>query len=455
MLKIYNTLSRKVEPFLPLKKGEAGMYTCGPTVYDYDHLGHAWNYFNSDILRRVLEYQGLAVNHVLNITDVGHLTSDADTGDDKLEKAAKAGGKTAVEIADYFASIYFSNRKKMNFLEPAVICKATDHIPEMIKLVQALIDKGFAYETSDGIYFDTGKFPRYGQLSGNTLDKLKEGARVEINPKKKNHTDFAIWKFSPAGEKRQMEWTAFGRPGFPGWHIECSAMSMKYLGQTFDIHTGGEDNIFPHHECEIAQSESASGVKFVNYWFHTRFLMIEGEKMSKSKNNFYRLQDLEAKGFTAMDLRYLFLMAHYRSQLNFTWAGIEGAKVARAKLMNFVAGVTETGKTSHDFKNKFLDLLNDDLAMPQVMALVWEVVKSDIADKDKKATLLDFDKVLGLGLEQAEIEEAPAAITAIAEKRWQAKSAKDFARADELRKEIEAAGYTMEDGKDGYKLKKI
>ena len=455
MLKIYNTLSRKVEEFKSIKKGKAGMYTCGPTVYDYDHLGHAWNYFNSDILRRVLEYEGYEVKHVLNITDVGHLTSDADTGDDKLEKAARAGGKTAREIADYFTDVYFANRKKLNFLQPDVICKATDYIKEMIELVQTLLDKGYGYETSDGIYFDTSKFPRYGQLSGNTLDKLKEGARVEINPEKKNPSDFAIWKFSPAGERRQMEWEAFGRKGFPGWHIECSAMSMKHLGQTFDIHTGGEDNIFPHHECEIAQSESASGAKFVDYWFHTRFLMIEGEKMSKSKNNFYRLQDLEAKGYSALDLRYLFLTAHYRSQLNFTWAGIEGAKVARAKLMNFVAGVKETGKANSDFKNKFLELLNDDLALPQVMALVWEVIKSDLSDGDKKATLLDFDKVLGLDLAQAATEEVPEEIQIIAEKRWQAKKAKDFTQADKLRKEIEAAGYAMEDGKEGYKLKKM
>ncbi len=455
MLKIYNTLSRKLEEFRPIKKGKVGMYTCGPTVYDYDHLGHAWCYFNSDVLRRVLEYQGNEVKQVLNITDVGHLTSDGDTGEDKLEKAAKAGGKTAREIADYFTEIYFINRKKMNFLEPAVICRATDYIPEMIELVQTLIDKSYGYEISDGIYFDTSKFPHYGLLSGNTLDKLKEGARVEINPEKKNHTDFALWKFSPAGDSRQMEWEAFGRQGFPGWHIECSAMSMKHLGKTFDIHTGGEDNIFPHHECEIAQSESASGVKFVNYWFHTRFLMVEGEKMSKSKKNFYRLQDLEEKGFLAMDLRYLFLMAHYRSQLNFTWAGIEGAKIARAKLMNFVAGIKETGKVNKGFKNKFLELLNDDLAMPQVMALVWEVIKSDLSDKDKKATLLDFDRVLGLDLAKAEEEEIPEEIKAIAEKRWLAKSAKDFAQADELRQEIEDAGYIMEDGKEGYKLRKI
>ncbi|MFA6918540.1 MAG: cysteine--tRNA ligase [Patescibacteria group bacterium] len=454
MLQIYNTLSRKKEDFKPLKKGQVGMYTCGPTVYSYDHLGHAWNYFNSDILRRVFEYSGYNVGHVMNITDVGHLTSDGDTGEDKLEKAAKAGGKSAHEIAEYFTEIYLANRKKLNFLEPNVICKATDHIQEMIELVQVLIDKGYGYQTSDGIYFDTSKFSQYGQLSGNTLDKLKEGARVEINPEKKNPTDFALWKFSAEGEKRQMEWDAFGHKGFPGWHIECSAMSMKYLGKTFDVHTGGEDNIFPHHECEIAQSECANGVKFVDYWFHTRFLMVEGEKMSKSKNNFYRLQDLEEKGFVALDLRYLFLTSHYRSQLNFTWAGLEGAKTARMKLNDFVAGIDKVGKINKEFQNKFIGLINDDLAMPQVMALVWEVIKSDIADEDKKATLLDFDRVLGLNLDKIEIEEIPQKVTDLAEQRIEAKKSKDFKKSDELRDEINKLGYIIEDTPEGYNLKK-
>lgn len=455
MLKIHNTLSRKKEEFKPLTKNKVGMYTCGPTVYDYDHIGHAWNYFNSDILRRVLAYQGYKVNHVLNITDVGHLTSDGDSGEDKLEKASKAKGQTAQEIAEYFTQIYLENRKKMNFLEPTVICRATDYVKEMIAFVQILIDKGYGYETSDGIYFDTSKSAHYGLLSGNTLDKLKEGARVEINTEKRNPSDFALWKFSPAGEKRQMEWTAFGRQGFPGWHIECSVMSTKHLGQTFDIHTGGEDNIFPHHECEIAQSEAVSGVKFVNYWFHTRFLMVEGEKMSKSKNNFYRLADLEAKGFSALDLRYLFLTSHYRSQLNFTWAGIEGAKIARNKLVDFLANIKGSGQVNQDYKNKFIELINDDVAMPQVMALVWEVLKSQISDADKKATLLDFDSILGLDLDQIQSLEIPQEIKNLANKRWQARIEKNWSASDRLREELAELGWQMEDGQDDYQLKKI
>ena len=454
MLKIYNSLTKIEEEIKPIKKGHIGMYTCGPTVYNFDHIGHGWNYFNSDILRRVLEYQKIKVKHVLNITDVGHLTSDADTGEDKLEKAAKLSGKSAWEIADYFTKIYFENRKKLNFLEPTVVVKATDHIKEMIKLVQTLLKKHYAYEISDGIYFDTSKFKEYGKLSGNTLEKLKEGARIEINSEKKNATDFALWKFSAEGEKRQMEWDAFGKKGFPGWHIECSAMSIKYLGKTFDIHTGGEDNIFPHHECEIAQSESANNAKFVNYWFHTRFLLVEGEKMSKSKNNFFTISDLEERGFNALDLRYLFLTSHYRSQINFTWQGLQSAKIARAKLNDFITSIKNIGKVNKDSKEKFLKYINDDLAMPKVIALVWEIIKSDLSDEDKKATIFDFDKVLGLSLGKVKEEEIPKEAINLAEERLKARAEKDFKKSDELRDQIDKLGYIIEDTKEGYKLKK-
>ena len=454
MLKIYNSLTKIEEEIKPIKKGHIGMYTCGPTVYNFDHIGHGWNYFNSDILRRVLEYQKIKVKHVLNITDVGHLTSDADTGEDKLEKAAKLSGKSAWEIADYFTKIYFENRNKLNFLEPTVVVKATDHIKEMIKLVQTLLKKHYAYEISDGIYFDTSKFKEYGKLSGNTLEKLKEGARIEINSEKKNATDFALWKFSAEGEKRQMECDAFGKKGFPGWHIECSAMSIKYLGKTFDIHTGGEDNIFPHHECEIAQSESANNAKFVNYWFHTRFLLVEGEKMSKSKNNFFTISDLEERGFNALDLRYLFLTSHYRSQINFTWQGLQSAKIARGKLNDFITSIKNIGKVNKDSKEKFLKYINDDLAMPKVIALVWEIIKSDLSDEDKKATIFDFDKVLGLSLGKVKEEEIPKEAINLAEERLKARAEKDFKKSDELRDQIDKLGYIIEDTKEGYKLKK-
>lgn len=454
-MKIYNTISRKIEEFKPLHKGKAGIYTCGPTVYSYDHLGHAWNYFNSDILQRALEANGYQVKLVMNLTDVGHLTSDADEGEDKMEKSAREQGKTAWEIADYYAGIFLANRNKLNLRQPDVICKATDNIKEMVDLVQTLIDKGFAYETSDGIYFDSSKFSDYGRLSGNTLDNLKEGARVEVNQEKRNPTDFALWKFSPQGEKRQMEWEAFGRLGFPGWHIECSAMSMKYLGSTFDIHTGGEDLIFPHHEDEIAQSEAANGVKFCNYWFHVRFLMVEGERMSKSKKNFYRIADLEERGYEALDLRYLFLTSHYRSQLNFTWASLEGAKIARKKVGDFLSGINGAGQADENFKQKFIDLINDDLAMPQATALVWEVIKSGLSDEDKKATILFFDNVLGLDLDKIGHADIPENILDLARQRQEARKNKDFSKSDELRDELYQLGYEVEDGKEDYKLRKM
>jgi len=457
MIRLYNTLTRKIEDFKPLKDKKVGMYTCGPTVYDYDHIGHAWNYTTADFLRRVFEYNGYKVNQVMNITDVGHLTSDADTGEDKLEKSAREKGQTAWEIAKFFTKVYMENRKKLNLEKPEIICKATDHIKEMIKLVQILLDKGFAYEISDGIYFDTAKFPAYGKLSGNTLDSLKEGARVEINPEKRNPTDFAIWKFSPAGQKRQMEWQAFDKMGFPGWHIECSAMSMEYLGPTFDLHSGGEDNIFPHHECEIAQSESATGKKFVDYWFHTRFLLVDGQKMSKSLKNFFTLKDLAAKGFAALDLRYLFLTAHYRAQLNFTLQSLEAAKTARRKLNEFVLSAKGKGKVDEDYKNKFLGKIDDDLDMPGALALVWTMIKDDkLADKDKKATLLDFDKVFGLNFVKVKKEKIviPDEIEKIRVRRKIARAAKDWKESDYLRNLSASKGYIIEDTPEGQIIKK-
>jgi len=457
MIKLYNTYSKKVEEFKPLKDDIVRMYTCGPTVYDYDHIGHAWNYTQADFLRRMFEYNDFKVKQVMNITDVGHLTSDADTGEDKLEKRAHEQGKTAWELADFFTKIYLANRQKLNLEKPQVICKATDHIKEMIRLVQVLLDKEFAYEISDGIYFDTSKFKDYGRLSGNTLASLMEGARVEVNPEKKNSTDFAIWKFSAKGQKRQMEWTAFGKKGFPGWHIECSAMSMKYLGETLDVHTGGEDNIFPHHECEIAQSESSTGQKFVDYWFHSRFLMVEGQKMSKSLKNFYTLKDLEKKGFEALDLRYLFLTAHYRSPLNFTWSSLEAAKVARKKLNDFVLSIKGKGKVSKDYKETFLNKINNDLDLPGALALVWIMIKNNnISDNDKKATLLDFDKVLGLNLAKVKKEKIkiPKEVEKLVKQRELARKKKDFKKSDELRDKINELGYLVEDTDKGAVVKK-
>ncbi len=458
MLYLYNTLTRKKEEFKPIDPPNVGLYTCGPTVYDYDHIGHAWNYTFADILRRILEYNGYKVNHIMNITDVGHLTSDGDTGEDKLEKGARREGKTVWEIARYYTSVFLANRRKMNMLAPAVVCKATDHIMEMIALIKKIEEKGAAYRTSDGIYFEIARFPAYGRLSGNTLENLKAGARIEINTEKKHPADFALWKFSPSGQKRQMEWDSPWGKGFPGWHIECSAMSMKYLGETFDLHTGGEDNKFPHHECEIAQSETATGKTFVNYWMHTKFLMINGEKMSKSLNNFFKIKDIEKKGFNPLALRYLYLTAHYRTNLNFTWESLQGAQNALNKLYEAIRNYDEPKDTEGcvQFEKEFLDAINDDLDMPKATAIMWAVIKSHYPSAAKKKTLLKFDRVLGLNLDKIkkEIPEIPAEIKKLAEARKKARQEKNWKKSDEIRKEIETAGYSIEDTVKGQAIKK-
>jgi cysteinyl-tRNA synthetase len=355
------------------------------------------------------------------------------------------------------------NRKKINLLEPDVICKATDHIKEMVELNQKLIKKGVAYETDDALYFDVTKFSKYGRLSGNTLGKLKAGARIEINPNKKHPYDFALWmKAVGKHESHAMVWNSPWGKGFPGWHIECSAMSMKYLGESFDIHTGGEDNIFPHHECEIAQSESATGKKFVNYWVHTRFLMVEGEKMSKSLKNFFRIQDIEKKGFNPLALRYLFLTTHYRSNLNFTWNSLKAARSALDNLYEMITDI-KSEKNKKDFKKEakayhknFLNFINDDLNVPQALALAWETLKDENLDNQEKYNLLlDFDKVFGLGLKNLKEAEIPEKIKTLVEQREKYRQKKDFKKADEIRKEIEEMGFGLEDTSEETKVKPL
>ena len=471
MLKFYNTLTKKIEVFKPIKDKKVGLYTCGPTVYDYDHLGHAWNYTMADLLRRTLEYFGYKVKHVMNITDVGHLTSDSDTGEDKIEKSAKEHKKTAWEIAEYFTKIYLENRKKMNMLPPHIICKATEHIKEMIGLIKKIENKGAAYLIDDGVYFDVSKYPKYGQLSGNTLENLKAGARIEVNPLKKHPADFALWKLTPKGVKRQMEWDSPWGKGFPGWHIECSAMSMKYLGETFDIHTGGEDNIFPHHESEIAQSEMATGKKFVRYWFHPRFLMVEGQKMAKSLKNFYTIKDLEEKGFTPLALRYLFLSGHYRSRFNFTFQGLEAAQNSLNNLTNFIRELLEKTKTKTKIKIKETSLLTyneqfekaikNDLNIPQALSVLWKLIKDynknplKFDSKKVYTLIIKWDKVFGLNLKTIKPFKIPKKIKDLVVLREKYRQNKDFKKADEIRNKIEAEGYLIEDTKNGPKLKPL
>ncbi len=462
MLKLYNTLSRKKQIFKPLRDKKVGLYACGPTVYDYDHLGHAWMYTQTDVLRRVLEYNGYKVKHVMNITDVGHLESDADTGEDKIEKSAREKKKSVWEIANYYTKIYLANRKKLNLLEPHIVCKATDHIKEMIGLVEKLVKKDYAYKIDDGIYFGVKKFKKYGQLSGNTLEKLKAGARIKINPQKHHPADFALWKLTLKGVKRQMEWDSPWGRGFPGWHIECSAMSMKYLGATIDIHSGGEDNIFPHHECEIAQSEAANNKKFVRFWFHPAFLLVEGKKMSKSLKNFYTLADIEKRGFSPLVLRYLFLTAHYRSKLNFTWKSLEATKNALNNLYEFIRTLKDDKKSSprnyetkkrRNYETKFLAAINDDLDTPKVLSVVWQIIKNNrLSSQNKKQLLLKFDKVLGLGLDKIKPLKIPQKIKQLTAQREKLRTNKQFIQADRLRKQIEKLGYRIEDTLYGPKI---
>src|SRR3972149_7458306 len=412
-----NVLTRKKEKFTPITSGQVGIYTCGPTVYDYAHIGHARTYIFADILQRTLEYNALVVKRVMNITDVGHLTSDSDTGEDKMEKGAEREKKTVWEIADFYTKDFFDMIEALNIKKPEIVPKATDHIKEMIELIKTLEEKGFTYKLADGIYFDTSKFPKYGELTGQTWEdmqkNLRAGARVEMAPGKEHPTEFALWKFSPIGEKRQMEWESPWGKGFPGWHIECSAMSMKYLGESFDIHTGGVDHIPVHHTNEIAQSEGVTGKPFVKYWLHGEFLKVDGGRMGKSLGNAYTLHDIENKGYEALALRYLYLTAHYRDSLNFTWDSLSSAQIALNKLREQVLAAktqitrtllsTEKRKKVDDYSIRFVNAVNDDLNTPQALAVLWEALKSNIPSEDKYDLALSFDEVLGLKL--AEVQD--------------------------------------------------
>jgi cysteinyl-tRNA synthetase len=471
-MKLYNTLTHKVEEFTPMMPGKVGMYSCGPTVYSHPHIGNFRSFLVADLLKRFLEFKGLKVTHIMNITDVGHLVDDADEGADKLEEAAKKQKKNPLEIAQFYTDSFLHASKMLNIKSPDKHPKATEHIKEMIDMVQSLIDKGYAYVVGNNVYYDVTKFKNYGQLSGNTLEDVNAGARIEINQEKKNPQDFALWKHDP---KHLQQWPSPWGNGFPGWHIECSAMSSKYLGDEFDIHTGGEDNIFPHHECEIAQSEAASGKKFVHYWLHTRFLMFDGEKMSKSKGNLYTIQELVEKGFKKNAIRYSLISSHYRQNYNFTFEGIKAAEQAIDKIQqcaNRLAELTKTAKTgevsqqikdlSDNCLKDFDEALSDDLNISKALAVVFDFLreanKAQDANSAEASTLLDtinkIDSVLGI-LEAAGESEVPANIVELAEKRKAAKLAKDWKAADAVRAELTALGWTVADVPGGgYKLKK-
>jgi cysteinyl-tRNA synthetase len=457
-LKLYNTLTRKKETFQPIFPHRVGMYTCGPTVYNYAHIGNLRTYLFEDILKRVLTYNGYRVKHVMNITDVGHLTGDRDMGEDKLEQGAKREGKSAWDIAAHYTDAFKKDLKHLNIQAPSLWCKATDTIGEQIGLIRKLEDKGFTYATSDGIYFDTAQFDGYNKLSHQNLEALEEGARVEKNPEKRNATDFALWKFSPLDVRRQMEWNSPWGRGFPGWHIECSAMSMKFLGEQLDIHCGGTDHIDVHHTNEIAQSEAATGKRFFNFWMHGAFLMIAGgKKMAKSEGNFLTLtSSFIEKGIHPLVYRFAAFQTHYRKPMEYSDAAIAAAQNGLHHLRNQVRTLVDAGPpTAVDavFKEKFVAVLNNDLNMPQALAVVQELLKSNLSSGDKLATVLDFDVVLGLDLDRVVGKQAlPSEIQSLVDERQQARVEKNWDRSDELRDRIQEKGYTVQDGPQGMKV---
>lgn len=454
MLRIYNTATRSLEKVKPIETGKIGMYACGPTVYQRAHIGNLRAYVTEDILRRTLERNGLNVKHVMNITDVGHLTDDADLGRDKLEEAARAAGESAWDIARRFTNAFVEDLERLNVLKPTSMPRATDNLPEQIALIQELEKKGFTYNTSDGVYFDTSKFPSYGSLSGQPLKEKEEGARIEANPEKRNPTDFALWKFSPTDEKRQMEWESPWGTGFPGWHAECSAMSRKELGQPFDIHCGGVDHIAAHHENEIAQSEAAYGSKLANLWFHVEFLTVDGQKMSKSLGNVYTLDDLSARGIDPISFRYFLLGAHYRQQQNVTWDALQAAQNALTKLRQTVRGWKTPLIGCADLEAEFDEAVNDDLNAPRALAILWKTVDSEYPSDAKAETVLSMDKILGLGLDRfvAKPVTVPDDVKALMEERERARRESNWPESDRLRDEIASRGWTVEDTPEGQRV---
>jgi cysteinyl-tRNA synthetase len=475
---LYNTLTRKKEEFAPINDGEVLFYQCGPTVYWTQHIGNLRAAVMGDIIRRVFEYDGYAVKYVKNYTDVGHLTSDSDTGEDKMEKGVKRENLSPQEIAQKYIKIYEDDVKELNILPPTFAPKATEHIEEMKKMVATLLEKGFAYVTPLAIYFNVSKFPNYTALSGQNLEKniAGEGSGDISDPEKKNPHDFALWFFRAGVHANALQYwpSKFSSPlvengnGFPGWHIECSAMSKKYLGDTLDVHMGGIEHIPVHHTNEIAQSESANGVKYANYWLHNEHLLVNNEKMAKSTGTGFTLAEVKAKGFSPLALRYYFLSANYRSKQNFTWEALNAAQNGRNGLREAYIKIRidcsgdKKGEISVEYKNKFSKFLNDDFNTPGALSVLYEVLKSGLSSEDKLATILDFDRVLGLGfnefLEHVNNERRVAnemqdsEVKILVEQREKARAEKNWAESDRLRAEIEARGFSVEDTKDGMRI---
>jgi len=477
MLSLHDSLTKKNLPFRPRVKGEARLYHCGPTVYDHVHIGNLRSFLLGDMVRRTLEHRGVAVTQIMNITDVGHMLADADEGEDKMEQAAEKAGKTPQEVAEFYTESFFRDIDRIGIRRATVYPRASAHVPEMVAMIQKLLSTGHAYQVAheDGahsVYFDVSSFPAYGKLSGNTVEALDAGARVEVRKDKKHPADFALWIHNP---KHLMQWEAPWGAGYPGWHIECSAMAVKYLGDTLDIHTGGEDNKFPHHECEIAQSESATGKPFAKYWLHATHLLVDGQKMSKSKGNFYTLQDLLDKGYAARTVRYLLVSTHYRQQLNFTLKGLDGATAALARLDAFADAVRAAAPeaagradaASKEALKAFDEAMKDDLNAAAALAAIFghvtatnaSITEGTFTKKAKEGTeklLAAFEQVFGFTLGTAATDsDVPPSVRALIEKRDEARKEKRFAESDRLRDEIKAAGFIVEDTPEGRRIKRV
>ena len=467
----YNTLTGKKEKFIPINKNEVKMYSCGPTVYSYAHIGNFRTYIFVDSLRRTLEYNGYKMKHVMNITDVGHLTSDADTGEDKMEKAAKKEGKDPYEIAKFYANAFMNDMGKLHIEKPEIITKATDNIPQMIEMVKEIIKNGYGYETSKGIYFDVSKLDKYPVLSNNSVEGQQAGARVEVDKEKRNPFDFALWIKAP--ENHIMKWDSPWGKSYPGWHIECSAMGRRFLGENFDIHTGGVDHIPVHHENEIAQCKGAFGHNPANFWMHCEFLLVDGGKMSKSLGNIYTISELKEKGIEPLAYKLFCFSSHYRNKLNFTFDGVKASNIAlnrirKGYLAHLNGNDSIEEKEIEEYENRFHNAINDDLHIPLAIGVLWDVIKNEKKSKELADLILRFDKVFGLDLANSEkylqelneneedISVIPEQVLQFANERKIARENKDFQKADLLRKKIEESGYQIKDIAGGdYKIVKL
>ena len=462
-LKIFNTMGREMQTFVPIEEGKVGLYCCGPTVYDYAHIGNLRTYIFEDVLRKTLEYFGWQVRHVMNVTDVGHLTDDADEGEDKMLKGAREKGKTVWEIAQFYTDAFFHDVGLLRCAKPIVICKATDHIPDMIALIQRLEKNGLTYTVGGNVYYDTSRFPNYGKLALLDRQELLAGARVAVDAEKRNPADFALWFTKGKFEHQAMVWDSPWGRGYPGWHIECSAMSMKYLGEHFDIHCGGEDHIPVHSTNEIAQSEGATGKKWVNYWMHGAFLNMGGAKMAKSAGGFITLKAVTDRGYDPLDYRYFCLGAHYRTPLAFSWEGMDSAKAGRQGLVERIVQLRQAGEPAAALEGKALEYMRafetrlaDDLNMPRCLADLWTLLRDSAVSPDQKlSAALKMDTVLDLGLREArEAElELPPDVRSLIEERELARKSRNWKRADEIRDALKAMGVLLQDDASGTKVR--